>query len=264
MFWPKISSALTRGYLYAAASPSKSSVLGDIGFKPQGENFSLKPVKGRTQGATRMDKLIKELIDKSRIIGVSHKSAARNVKMMTTTALLCVFSIALYIYIYLNLSANSLNTSTCYWRFHHSHAHSTTHSTTDNHSSNQYLVKQHLLPTLRVDDDSAMPATDMDTFKFMIWTTTWNAAWKHLKRIRVVLGSSIFTDAWGRKKLAQTMIYSNYSLDILAQERASRRRCPSVMKRITPSATLPYCTLSKISTNFYCVPCNRFPNLWLQ
>ena len=72
-----------------------------MGFKPQGENFSLKPVKGRTQGATRMDELIKELnIDKSRIIGVSHKSAARNVKMMTTTALLCVFSIALYIYLF--------------------------------------------------------------------------------------------------------------------------------------------------------------------
>jgi hypothetical protein len=57
-----------------------------------------------------MDELITELnIDKSRITGVSHKSAAWNIKMMATTALLSAFGIAPYIF--LNLGANNLNTS---------------------------------------------------------------------------------------------------------------------------------------------------------
>ena len=57
-----------------------------------------------------MDKLIKELnIDKNRITGVSNKSAAWNVKMIASTALLCAFSIAPYIY--LNLDANNLRSA---------------------------------------------------------------------------------------------------------------------------------------------------------
>ena len=57
-----------------------------------------------------MDELIKELnIDRNRITGVSHKSAAWNVKMMATTALLCAFGITPYIYF--NLVANNLTKS---------------------------------------------------------------------------------------------------------------------------------------------------------
>src|ERR1700728_3809346 len=139
----QVSSALTRGYLYAAASPMSifgslgvvtagfktliacfsfgdvegAKILGNMGFEPQGENLSLIMVetgKGKNAGQyiieTRMDEMITELnIDKNRIT-VSHKSAAWNVKMMATTALLCAFSITPYIY--LNLRANDLNIST--------------------------------------------------------------------------------------------------------------------------------------------------------
>ena len=144
----QVSSALTRGYLYAAATPMSISgslgmvsagfktliacfslwgiegakILGNMGFDPEGENLSLimfEAGKGKNAGRyiieTRMDELIKELnIDKSRITGVSHKSATWNLKMMATTALLCTFSIAPYIY--LNLGANSLTKSTT-WVF---------------------------------------------------------------------------------------------------------------------------------------------------
>jgi hypothetical protein len=70
--------------------------------------------KGKNTGRyiieTRMDELVEELnIDKNRITGVSHKSAAWNVKMIATTALLCAFSIAPYIY--LNMGANHLKRS---------------------------------------------------------------------------------------------------------------------------------------------------------
>ena len=99
-----------------------AKILGNMGFKLQGENLSLIMVeagKGKNAGhyivETRMDELIKELnIDKSRITGVSHRSTAWNVKMIATTALLCTFSIAPYIY--LNLGANSLDKSTT-WVF---------------------------------------------------------------------------------------------------------------------------------------------------
>ena len=51
--------------------------------------------------------MIDELnVDKNRITRVSHKSAAWNIKMLATTALLCAFSIVPYIYI--NLVANNL------------------------------------------------------------------------------------------------------------------------------------------------------------
>ena len=144
----QVSSSLTRGYLYAAATPMSifgslgmvsagyktlaacftfrefegAKILGNMGFEPQGENLSLIMVevgKGNNAGhyiiETRMDELIEELnIDTNRIIGVSHKSAAWNVKMMTTTALFCAFSITPYIY--LNLTPNNLETSTI-WLF---------------------------------------------------------------------------------------------------------------------------------------------------
>ena len=144
----QVSSALTRGYLYAAASPMSifgslgvvragfktlvacfsfgdiegAKLLENMGFEPQGENLSLIMVeagKGKNAGhyiiETRMDELIKELnIDKNRITGVSHKSAAWNVKMIATTALLCAFSITPYIY--LNLGPSGLKKSTT-WVF---------------------------------------------------------------------------------------------------------------------------------------------------
>ena len=144
----QVSSALTRGYLYAAATPMSifgslgmvtaelktlvscfslggiegAKILGNMGFEPEGENLSLIMVeagKGKNIGRyiieTRMEELIKEFsIDKSRITGVSHKSAAWNVKMVATTALLCTLSIAPYIH--LNLGANELNKSTT-WVF---------------------------------------------------------------------------------------------------------------------------------------------------
>ena len=144
----QVSSALTRGYLYAASTPMSifgslgvvsagfktlaacfsfrgiegAKILGNMGFEPRGENLSLIMVdagKGKNTGRyiieTRINELIKELnIDKNRITGVSHKSAAWNVKMMATTALLCVFSITPYIF--LNRGANSLTKSTI-WVF---------------------------------------------------------------------------------------------------------------------------------------------------
>ena len=136
-----VSSALTRGYLYAASAPMSifgslgvviagfktlvacfsfgdiegAKILGNMGFEPQGENLSLIMVeagKGKNRGRyiieTRMDELIEELnIERNRIVGVSHKSVAWNIKMMATTALLCAFSIAPYIF--LNLGSSKLN-----------------------------------------------------------------------------------------------------------------------------------------------------------
>ena len=146
----QVSSALTRGYLYAAATPMSifgslgvvtagfktlvacfsfgdiegAELLWNMGFEPQGENLSLIMVeagKGKDRDAgrytieTRMDELIKKLnIDKTRITGVSHKSAAWNVKMVATTALLCTLSIAPYIH--LNRGHNHLKKSTT-WIF---------------------------------------------------------------------------------------------------------------------------------------------------
>ena len=144
----QVSSALTQGYLHAAASPMSifgslgvvragfktlvacfsfrsiegAKLLGNMGFEPQGENLSLimfEAGKGKNTGRyiieSRMDDLIKELnIDRNRITGISHKSAFWNVKMMATTALLCAISITPYIF--LNLAANNLNKSTT-WVF---------------------------------------------------------------------------------------------------------------------------------------------------
>jgi hypothetical protein len=130
----QVSSSLTRGYLCAAATPMSiigslgvvtagfkmffacfsfgkfegAKILGNMGFEPQGENLSLIMVEagkgkentGRYIIETRIDQLIKERnIDKNRIIGVSHKSAPWNVKMIATTALLCAFSIIPYIHL---------------------------------------------------------------------------------------------------------------------------------------------------------------------
>jgi hypothetical protein len=149
----QVSSALTRGYLYAAATPMSifgslgvvsagfktlvtcfsfgdiegAKILGNMGFEPHGENLSLIRVeagKGKNAGRyiieNRIDELIKQLnIDKNRITGVTRKSFAWNVKMMATTALLCAFGIAPYIY--LNLGANNLKKN-ARWAFPILHA----------------------------------------------------------------------------------------------------------------------------------------------
>ena len=137
-----VSSALTRGYLYAASAPMSifgslgvvnagfktflacfslgciegAEILENIGFEPQGENLSLimleggKGEKKRYLIENRIDELIEQLsidIDKTQITKVFHKSAAWNFWMMASTALLCAVSITPYIYV--NLGANSLD-----------------------------------------------------------------------------------------------------------------------------------------------------------
>ena len=136
-----VSSALTRGYRYAASAPMSifgslgvvsagfktmvacfsvgdfegADLLENMGFELQGENLSLIMLeggKGKNKGRyiveNRIDKLIEELnIDRNRITGVSHKSFGWNIKMMVTTAFLYALSITPYIYI--NLRANNLN-----------------------------------------------------------------------------------------------------------------------------------------------------------
>ena len=168
-----VSSALTRGYLYAASAPMSifgslgvvsagfktfvacvsfrdiegARILGNMGFEPQGENLSLIMVeggKGKNRGCyvieTRMDDLIEELnIDRNRITGVSHKSAVWNIKMMATTALLQHCSIHLFKSGCQQAGLEEkydmgVPGSALYWRLHHSHTHSTSHTTTNNHS----------------------------------------------------------------------------------------------------------------------------------
>ena len=98
----------------------KAKMLGNMGFKLQGENLSLIIVeadKGKNAGhyiiETRIDQSInKNLI--SLITWVSHKSAAWNVKMTAMIAILCAFSITPFIY--LNQGATYLKKSTT-WVF---------------------------------------------------------------------------------------------------------------------------------------------------
>ena len=180
----QVSSALTRGYLYAAATPMSifgslgvviagfktliacisfggiegAKILGNMGFEPQGENLSLIMVesgKGKDSGRyiieTRIEELIKELnIDQDRITGVSQRSTAWNVKMIDTTALLKVG-------IPMSCFSSGLKKGATWVRFlratgsfigflnHHSDAHSTTHTTTNNQSF-RYLVKRNQQP----------------------------------------------------------------------------------------------------------------------
>ena len=210
----QVSSALTRGYLYAAASPMSlfgslglvtagfktllacfsfrdiegAKILGNMGFEPQGENLSLIMVetgKGKNTGRyiieTRMDELINELnIDKKRIIGVSQKSAAWNVKMMATTALMCTFGIAPYIY--LNLGANKLNISTTLaWLFPILRVIGGFITATHiqlliqrriSTLSNQYLVERNQLPIPDHDDVEAA-IEPVNTKKHQIDILTW-------------------------------------------------------------------------------------------
>ena len=213
----QVSSALTRGYLYAASTPMSifgslgvvragfktllacfsfgdiegAKILGNMGFEPQGENLSLimieagKVGEGKSTGRyiieTRMDELIKELnIDKNRIIGVSHKSAAWNVKMVATTALLCAFSITPYIY--LNRGTSNLEKSTT-WVLPVLRATGGFITATliqlliqrrITALSNQYLVKRDQLPVPNTDVEAAVEhGIAGDRKKYQMDARTW-------------------------------------------------------------------------------------------
>jgi hypothetical protein len=125
-----------------------------------------------------MDELVKELnIDKNRITGVSHKSAAWNIKMMATTALVCVFSIAPYNF--LNLGASTTSTT---WIFPILRATGGFITATliqlliqqrITTLSDQYLVKRDPLPTPFVDSEAAVQVEPGDTKKNQIDARTW-------------------------------------------------------------------------------------------
>ena len=202
----QVSSALTRGYLYAAASPMSifgslgvvragfktllacflfrgiegAKLLGNMEFEPQGENLSLimfeadkvgkRKGTGRYTIETQMDELIKGLnIDKNRITGVYHKSTAWNVKMMATTAFLCVISLVPYIH--LNLGGNNLEKRTI-WVFPVLRATGGFITATliqlllqqrITTLSRQYLVKRGQLPVPNTDDvEAAIEPGDMN------------------------------------------------------------------------------------------------------
>jgi hypothetical protein len=140
-----IGSALTGGYLYAAATPmsifgslgmaragfktliacisgrtwSGATILANMGFKPKGTNFSLVMIDkddkdGRHLAKTRLDELVKELhIDRSRVT-VSHKCTRWNVTMIILTALLS--SLSMIPYIHINLKGSKL-THFSQWTF---------------------------------------------------------------------------------------------------------------------------------------------------
>jgi hypothetical protein len=145
-----VSSALTNGYLYAAASPMSmfgslglaragfktllasinfsirgwnvngATSLSNMGFQPQGENLSLimadKEKKGRYMVESRLDTLLEELhLDETRIVDVSHKTKAWNVVMIALTGLLS--SVSIVPYIYLNTRAESSLSRFVRWSF---------------------------------------------------------------------------------------------------------------------------------------------------
>jgi hypothetical protein len=128
-----VSSALTKGYLYAAASPMSlfgslglvraglktflasfsipawnivgARTLSNMGFKPQGMNLSLIMIdpnhkNGRYLVESRLDKLVEELhIDKTKIEGVRHKTSGWNFMMIFLSAILSSFGIFPYIFL---------------------------------------------------------------------------------------------------------------------------------------------------------------------
>jgi hypothetical protein len=128
-----VSSALKKGYLYAAASPMSlfgslgvaragfktfmasfsiptwnivgAQKLSNMGFKPQGMNLSLIMIDpsdkdGRYLVEARLEKLVGELhIDKAKIQGVQHKTMGWKRMMMFLSAVLCSFGVLPYIFL---------------------------------------------------------------------------------------------------------------------------------------------------------------------
>jgi hypothetical protein len=97
-----------------------ATMLSNMGFRPQGENLSLimadTEKKGRYVVESRLDTLLEELhLDVTRIQGVSHKTKAWNIVMITLTALLS--SMSMVPYIYLNTRAGSSLSPFARWSF---------------------------------------------------------------------------------------------------------------------------------------------------
>ena len=127
------SSALTKGYLYAAATPMSlfgslglaragikafvasldissfnirgALMLSNMGFQSQGTNIQLITLDENDKDKrhlveTRLDQLLNELhVDKTKIIGVKHRSTQWNVLMVAYTAFFCLLSVIPYIYL---------------------------------------------------------------------------------------------------------------------------------------------------------------------
>jgi hypothetical protein len=146
------SSALTKGYLYVAATPMSvfgslgglaraglktfiaclnfsilnlnvhgARILSNMGFRPLGTNLSLimldENVKDKPHLVeTRLAELLEDLhVDKTKITGISHNSERWNVDMMTYTALCCLLSVIPYMY--LNLRGGSSLSHGTRWTF---------------------------------------------------------------------------------------------------------------------------------------------------
>ena len=145
------SSALTKGYLYAAATPMSlfgslglaraglktfiaslnfsifglnihgARLLSNMGFRPLGTNLSLIMVDENSKDKhhlveTRLDELLKDLhIDKTKITAVRHNSTEWNLIMIVYTTFFCVLSVIPYIY--LNLRGGSGLSHGIRWTF---------------------------------------------------------------------------------------------------------------------------------------------------
>ena len=145
------SSALTKGYLYVAATPMSlfgslgltraglktfiaslnftifslnihgALMLSNMGFRPLGTNLSLIMLDENKKDKrhlveTRLDELLKDLhVDKTKITGVRHNSKRWNVNMMVYTAFCCLLSMIPYIY--LNLRGGSSLSHGVRWTF---------------------------------------------------------------------------------------------------------------------------------------------------
>ena len=145
------SSALTKGYLYVAATPMSlfgslglaraglktfvagldfsifnlnvhgALMLSNMGFRPVGTNLSLIMVDENNKGKhhlveTRLDELLEALhVDETKITGVRHNSKRWNAEMIVYTGFCCLLSVIPYIY--LNFRGGSSLSHGIRWMF---------------------------------------------------------------------------------------------------------------------------------------------------
>jgi hypothetical protein len=145
------SSALTKGYLYVAATPMSlfgslglaragfktfiasldfsifnwnvrgALMLSNMGFRPVGTNLSLIMLDENNKDKhhlveTRLDELLEDLhVDETKITGVLHNSKRWNVEMMVYTGFCCLLSVIPYIY--LNFRSGSSLSYVTRWTF---------------------------------------------------------------------------------------------------------------------------------------------------